>query len=507
MGRTGVAAFLVVMGASPAALGQANYESALIGGRSSLMGGTGVAAGTDAAAPLQNPATTVGIEGTSFVFSTFFMQLTNRSVGADREVVAEVDRGGAELDQFQFRVLPNSTCLFFDLRKVPGQIKGHHKGSICLAEPETQSFELTTTVVGESQAGRSGFQQRFITQTYSKKVYSVGWAMSLSDAVSIGVTPMIEEVGFRDFEGIASVLTNDATLDEAVGSAGQSITSVLARRASTFAVSALAGVRWRLSDAFSMGASLHSPSWHLWGSYSGSRSSESAVTPLEQYAQETGSARFTYPMRLALGIAGRLPGVNFEANGYYHEGRSDFAQVQANRSVVTLADGIITEAGTEPTIYQEAVRPVANFGLGVEVPFMPEWAIVSGVLTDFGGLHPRQNGSLVDQTLFRNRMDAVHASVGVAWTPRAGNVLLGLRGFYGEGEMAVTDPRVVPPMRIAAPQSQWGLSLVVSGQITLELLAEADPTGLVKKAAGPAAAPAAAPAPKPAEGAPPTKGD
>jgi len=134
-------------------------------------------------------------------------------------------------------------------------------------------------------------------------------------------------------------------------------------------------------------------------------------------------------------------------------------------------------------------------GLGVEVPIRPTWSIVSGVLTDFGGLRQRQNGTLVDENLFRNRIDSVHASLGVAWTPRAGSVLLGVRGFYGEGEMAVTDQRVIPPPRVAAPQSQWGLSLVVSGQLTLELLAEADPTGLVKKAAGPAAA--APPKPEP----------
>jgi len=482
--RLGLALSALLFAWAPGALAQANYESALIGGRSSLMGGTGVAAGTDSAAPLQNPATTTGIEGTSFVFSTFFLQLTNRSVDADRNVVAEADRGAAALGQMQFRVLPNSTCLFFDIRKVPGQVKGHHKGSICLAEPETNSFELQTTVVGESAAGRSGFQQRFISQIYSKKTYSVGWAVALSKQVSFGVTPMLEEVGFRDMEGIASVLTDDASLADAIGSPGQSLSNVITRRASAFALSAIAGVKWRLSDAFSFGASIHSPSWHITGSYAGTRSSEAASSPTEQYAQERGSARFTYPMRLALGIAGRIKGVRFELDGYYHGGRGDFAEVQVNRTEVTVQNGTITAATTVPARYNEAVRPVANFGLGAEIPLVPTWSLVTGILTDFGGLNARQNGTLVDQNLFRSRLDAVHASLGVAWTPRAGSVLLGVRGFYGQGEMAITDTRNIPPARLASPQSQWGLSLVISGQLTLELLAQADPTGLVKKAAG-----------------------
>lgn len=468
---------------APRALAQANYEGALIGGRSALMGGTGVANGSDAAAPLQNPATIVSVEGTSFVFSTFFLQATGRSLGVDRDLVAEVDRGAASLDQTQVRVLPNSTCLFFDLRKVPGQAQGHHKASICIAEPEAQSFELGTSVLGESTAGRSGFQQRFVSQVFSKKVYALGWAVALSDRVSIGVNPMLEEVGFRDTEGVASVLA-ESNLEDAVGSPGKSTSNVLVRRASSYAGSLLVGARWRVGSGFALGASLQSPSLHFWGNYSASRSLEATTSSAEQYAQDKGSMRFDYPLRVALGLSGHVGKVRFEVDGYFHGGRGDFAAVDAKRSMVNLDGGVIEEAATTDLAIREGVRPVANLSLGVEVPVRPTWSIVAGVLTDFGGLRPRQGRSLVDDTLFRSRLDAVHGSVGVAWTPPAGSVLLGLRGFYGQGEFAVTDPRTLPPTWIASPQSQWGLALVISGQLTLEMIATADPTGLVKKATG-----------------------
>lgn len=485
LGQLGFVLALLSAAWTSKAFGQANYESALIGGRSALMGGTGVAAGKDSAAALQNPASTVGIEGTSFAFSTFFIQLTSRWVAPRQDQLPEVDLQRAQFDQTELRVLPNSTCLFFDLRKVPNQRRGHHKGNICFAEPENQSFELGTTVLAESVNGRGGFQQRFVAQVYSKKVYSVGWAASLSEHLSIGVNPMLEEVGYKDIEGIQTVVTGDSALADAIGEGGQSLSNIITGRAGAFALSVLGGVQWRLSDDFVLGASLQSPSLHVTGSYEGHRSSEAVSSPVEQYVQEKGSARFTYPTRLALGIAGKVQGVTFEVDGYFHGGRDDFAVVSATRQFVTVDDGIITEAASEPALYQEGLRPVVNVGVGAEIPLSSTWAIVTGLLTDISGLRPRQNGSSLDSTIFRNRLDAVHGSVGVAWTPRAGSVLMGMRGFYGEGEMAITDPRQVPPLRIAAPQAQWGLSFVLSGQLTLELLAEADPTGLVKKAAAP----------------------
>jgi hypothetical protein len=453
------------------------------------MGGTGVADGKDSAVALQNPASTVGIEGTSFAFSTFFIQLTSRWVNPQQDQLPELDLRRAQFDQTELRVLPNSTCLFFDVRKVPNQRKGHHKGNICLAEPENQSFELATTVLAEAVNGRGGFQQRFVAQVYSKKVYSIGWATSLSEQISIGFNPMLEEVGYKDMEGIQTVLTDDAALSDALGADGRSLSNIITGRAGAFALSVLAGVQWRLSDDFVFGASLHTPSLHVTGSYEGHRSSESVSSSVEQYVQEKGSARFTYPMRIALGIAGKVKGITFEADGYFHGGRDDFAVINATRQFVTVDDGIITEAASEPTVYQEGVRPVVNVGVGAEIPLSSSWAIVTGLLTDFSGLRPRQSGSSLDETLFRSRLDAVHGSLGVAWTPRAGSVLMGMRGFYGEGEMAIADPRQAPPLRLAAPQAQWGLSFVLSGQLTLELLAEADPTGLVKKAAGPSPPP------------------
>jgi hypothetical protein len=482
-GRASLAWGWLVFLFAPSLYAQANYESALIGGRSSLMGGTGVAAGVDSAAPLQNPATIIGIEGTSFVFSTFFLQLTQRKFTADLPNVADIERGSTNLNQTDVRVLPNSTCLFFDLYKVPGQARGHHKASICVAEPESQSFTLGTTAVGESIAGRSGLQQRFLSQTFSKKVYAASWAFALSEQFSLGVSPMLETVSFKDEEAIATVST-EQSIDQAVGSPGKNATNIVVRNADSYALSALVGARYRPSTNLSLGVSVLTPSLSIAGSYRATRSYEATATDDETYAEERGSARFTYPLRIALGVAGRVGRLGFEVDGFIHTGRGDFAVIDATRTSVGLGDGIITEVGTDPVHYQEAVRPVANFGLGLEYTLSKTWSLLAGALTDFSGMRPRSG--LGSDAIFHSQMDAIHGSLGVAWKPPAGSVLLGVRGFFGEGDMAVTTARMLPPSFEASGQSQWGLALVVSGQLTLEMIASVDPTGLLKNTAAPA---------------------
>ncbi|MEI9952284.1 MAG: hypothetical protein WDO74_25670 [Pseudomonadota bacterium] len=54
---------------------QANDRSSPLGGRSALMGNTGVALGRDGAAPFLNPATVVGIDDRRLAFSVNFLAL------------------------------------------------------------------------------------------------------------------------------------------------------------------------------------------------------------------------------------------------------------------------------------------------------------------------------------------------------------------------------------------------------------------------------------------------
>lgn len=477
-----LAALLVSSWLSPrAAFAQANYDGALIGGRSSLMGGTGVAVGTDAAALTQNPATTIDIEGTSFVFSTFATQFSRRSIDPGEGLAADVRMGEAELSQTDFNVLPNATCLFLDLKRTAKRRRGAHKLSFCVTEPERSEFDLTTRALAVTNAGSGAFQTRFVGQLYSKKVYSAGWAVGLSERLSVGITPMLEVVAFDDREAVTTILSDATSVDDLVGASAQNVTSIMTKRASSVGLSALIGAQYHFSKLWAAGLSLQFPSLSFTGEYDASRSAESALLDAAEYTQDRGEARFRYPFRVAAGLAGAVPGMTFELDAYFHTGKSNFAEINSTRETLGIGSGVVTALTSESTTELERVRPTVNVGFGVDVPLGKNWSLVSGLLTDFSGLEPRRSQTLADASLFRSRVNSVHGSVGVAWTPRVGSILLGVRGMYGAGELALSDPRSLPTERVAVDQTLWSLALVISGQVTLEMLAMVDPTGLVQE--------------------------
>jgi hypothetical protein len=484
-----LAAFGLCLGATRLARAQANYDAALIGGRSSLMGGTGVAGGTDAAAPLQNPATTVDIEGTSFVFSSVFLQYSTRS---SRGNVANTS-ATSDLSQTQFTALPNSTCLFADVAGQKHVRSGRHKLSICLTEPEQENFALDAKVLVNDDPNATLFQNRHIAQEFSKKVYAAGWAYGVNEWLSVGVTPMLQQIDYSDQEAIATLTADAGGTNPLIGAQGQSATTTSARRGSAFAGSALFGVQITPRPGWKTGISLETPGLFFGGSYSAVRSAEGALGSEEQYMQERGTFRAQYPLRAAFGVAGRLPWFSFEANAYLHGARNDFIQIETSRDTVSFTGDVVSSRSSEDTKTLEGVRPVMNLGLGIQVPVHREWAVLGGFLTDFGGLTPRKSGP-ADDLVFRSRRDRVHASVGVAWHPPAGTIMFGVRGFVGQGQLAVASALSADSTRQILNEDEWGLSLVISGQLSLEMFARLDPTGLVEKAAGPAR-PATSPPP------------
>jgi hypothetical protein len=304
----------------------------------------------------------------------------------------------------------------------------------------------------------------------------------LTERISIGITPMLESVSFVDTEALTTIVS-DATGGDIVGAGAQNVTTITSKNARSLAISALLGAQYRFAKGWAAGASLQFPSLAFAGDYEAARSAETTISDASEYVQDQGDARFRYPLRLAAGVAGTLPSMSFELDVFFHAGSARFAEVNSTREFLRISDGVVSELGSEPATQMERVRPTVNVGFGVDVPLGKKWSVVSGVLSDFSGLPARAARADDDASLFRSRVNAVHASGGVAWTPRVGSIMLGLRGMYGRGELALSDPRTLPTQRVAVDQTLWGLALVISGQVTLGLLAMVDPTGIVKEQA------------------------
>src|SRR5579863_1578500 len=101
------------------AAAQSSFQSEPIGGRSALMGSTGVALGRDGAGPFLNPATITHIDDSGVAFSVNFYQfqlshLDNfRQPGAvDSSKYPGLSLPNPSLQSSRFDALPSSLCLF-----------------------------------------------------------------------------------------------------------------------------------------------------------------------------------------------------------------------------------------------------------------------------------------------------------------------------------------------------------------------------------------------------------
>ena len=170
---------------------------------------------------------------------------------------------------------------------------------------------------------------------------------------------------------------------------------------------------------------------------------------------------------MRLGLSFSWPSLNVEVNGFFYGAQEVLSETRFDRTTFQVNDNQLSGTLKSRGRIAEHGQPVTNLAIGLEKFLEPDFALLAGVQTDFSGLDPRQTRRPAD-TLFRQRKDAVHASLGVASYGRSGSLLLGLRGYYAAGEILMADASVTEPLFVALPQSDFGLSLVVSGQISFE---------------------------------------
>jgi hypothetical protein len=153
------AALLAIVGsvALPSrASAQSNYRVAPIGGRSQLVGGTGMVYGRDAAASFLNPATAVLVDDrrltssvnfytVSFVYAPRWYELGP----VDRQKFGNLAIKDTTVRDLEFTALASSLCLFFPapdisrltVQKDPGKSREARVG-MCFATTQRQSFNF-----------------------------------------------------------------------------------------------------------------------------------------------------------------------------------------------------------------------------------------------------------------------------------------------------------------------------------------------------------------------------
>ena len=220
-----------------AALAQGNPYGAPIGGRSALMGNTGVALGIDGAAPFLNPATIVRLDDHRFAFSVNFFNFTLSQLSGfhqpgpvDAAQFGNVALSGTGLTSSAFNVLPSTLCLFFTLADgspnpnaaVTNLSSWRQKLAICLGTTESQSVGFSALPFSGTTSIGPTIQSQSLVATWSRLNLGPSYSVAVSRRLAFGISlhgVLSSESYILDSSAITAAATNGA-VQSSLGIAG-----------------------------------------------------------------------------------------------------------------------------------------------------------------------------------------------------------------------------------------------------------------------------------------------
>jgi hypothetical protein len=469
-----LAAALLVAGTAHA---QATYGSAPIGGRSALMGGTGIANGRDGAAPLLNPATVVHIDDSGVAFSMNFYsyQTTQLTSFHQPGPASGAEYGGLTLPDTSLTTsrvdsLPSTFCFFIgvggpknDTPGDEGERAGHRKGrrklAACVVSPERQAVSATASGYSGETPGRHTSQALSINQWWTRFYVGPSYSVHVSDAVALGAS--VQAVGT-----IANSTWSVDTLVTDAAGMGSSSGYDTGANAYSLDVAALLGMIWHIDRAQTFGLSLMTPSAHVLGQYQGTTNLQmQAGTSTTQQALSSGSYRAPVPLRLGAGLGADLPRVHLEADATAFLPVTDLARAEVQTNQTSLVGTTATSSSLARTL-TVAGQPLVDASLGVEWFTSSGLSLLGGVSTDFSAMKPLATSPPVG-TLAETRTQRAAVSVGIGSYGSGSELLFGTQLSCAWGKSIAVDPYESPATLTLVDSRTYGAMLIIAGSVSL----------------------------------------
>ena len=462
---------------------QGNDFSAPTGGRTTLMGGTGVALGRDGAAPFLNPAGIVRIEDQRLAFSVNFYTLGFTHYSnfhqpglVDTNQVAAP--GATGLTTSSFRVLPSTLCLFFtigDIQKVtepnappiPPDRVMRRKLAICFAQVENDDVGLQAVQFQANTALGPTAQTAALSRGWNRTYFGPTFSQYVTDRLAIGAS--LDGIYSHDTYSFAS-----SSISSKVG--GGALASSLAMSGSGYSMdlTAILGVTYFLSDTVTVGLSARAPSLHLLGSYNGSFSQTSTngnTGDTATIANGAGAYRAWSPLRIGTGIGFEWPKLRLEGDAALIVPVASSASAAADVTTTTLSGGALTQKQTTESYAVESL-PMVNPALGIEYFIRNSFSVVGGAamnLSTLERLTPQPGiGNLVEA-----RTNEVSGSLGIGSYSNRKELLIGVNVQYGWGDAIVANPYVVPNDWATVSTNSITAMFVISGSTDLRSIENA----------------------------------
>lgn len=458
---------------------QGNYRLAPVGGRTTVLGGTGVVYGRDAAAAFINPATAVLADDRRLAFSVNFYTVSlvkaprwYQPGAVDRARFGDVDLGEPTMTDIEFNALPSSLCLFFQVGDVPFLVSNtsaelrerQARLGLCFAAVQSQTFNFAAEGFNAASGSTITRQAQSLSQSYTRYAAGPTYAMNVNDALSIGGSLHFSFASHR------SLMTSSATTHRSGTSPINSL-FYAGSRGDSFQLTGVVGATYALGRQ-KIGIAIEPPSLHVYG-----RGGANRHTNFDGVGTETsilnaqGSFSSQSPFRVSIGSGFTRGWGLFEVNASFSHSLNAAYDAELEGFHTRVQGERVDDQPVALSLVERA-RGVVNLSAGAEVFVSPKVSILSGMSTDFsavpdGGLQ----GSLFNYYPYRtNRLTA---SAGFASHGSGGDLVVGTELSYGWGERLAVNSYRLPPDIAATEHQTYQVLLTVAGATTLRAIRRA----------------------------------
>jgi hypothetical protein len=470
---------LVFLAVGASAQAQGNALSAPTGGRSTLMGNTGVALARDGSAPFLNPATIVRIDDNSLAFSANFYSFADTNFSGWHQP-APVDASrfgnfalrGTSIASSGFHIFPSTLCLFFTVRGVTAQgsneevgiHRGRQKLAICFGSTEYEDVLLPALAFGASTPLGMTAQTQSVVRYWNRFQAGPTYSIALGDSFAVGVS--LHGI----YTSAAFVLASSSiTSTEANGAVQSSLGAD--GKAYGFDLAALVGATYHEGN-MTFGASVQLPSLHVFGSYQGTLHSEYGIASVDTATLTSGSGGFSAPtpMRFAIGAGAEWGRVALELDESF---QLPIASIDSAVSGTTTSlMGSATTTTSFNAAYSVHEHPVANTALGAEYFLSTSFSVLGGASTSFSTL-PALSPTISLGNLVQARSNSATASFGIGSYGGGGDLLVGAQFGYAWGQAMAVNPYVLPNDWAVVDMRSYSVMLILAGATDLRAIGRA----------------------------------
>ena len=469
---------LALAAAGRSAFAQGNDLSAPSGGRSALMGNTGVALSRDGSAPILNPATIVRIDDNSLAFSVNFYTFaaTNFShwhqpAPVDTARFGDVALSGTSISTNGFRIFPSTLCLFFTVRGVTaegsndgGLHGGRQKLAICFGSTEFEDVILPAlSFRGNTPLGMTA-QTQSVARNWNRFHAGPTYSIAFGDNFAVGLSLH----GVYTTESF--VLDSSSITSEEGGGAVQSSLGA-GGKAQSFDFAAILGAAYNLGGV-TLGASAELPSLHVFGTYDATLHSEYGLAGVDTATLTSGHGNFTAPppMRFAVGAGVEWRRLVVELDESF---QLPVASISSSLSgSTTTLMGTAASSASFSAVYAVQEHPAWNTSLGAEYFFSKSFSLLGGGSTSLSTL-PALSPTMSLGNLVQARASSVSASLGVGSYGGGADILIGAQFGYAWGEAMAVNPYVLPNDWATVDTHSYSVMLVLAGATNLRAIGRA----------------------------------